>query len=108
MYCTVLYLISTNKIIHLPDVDKFNFKDLPSDDEDEDATVYVFLAAAGLTEFIPTFAQEHIDLDALMLLTEEDLKSMKLPLGPRRKLLKAIADRQAAMEDPGEVHDSHM
>lgn len=70
--------------------------------------MYLFLAAAGLTDFIPTFAKEHIDLDALMLLTEEDLISMKLPIGPRRKLLKAIKERNEALEDPGEVQDSQL
>ena len=83
-------------------------QDLPSDDESEDAPVYLFLAAAGLTEFIPTFAREKIDLEALMLLTEEDLIGLKLPMGPRRKLLKAIKDRQAAISDPGQVEDSHL
>ncbi|XP_042880375.1 Usher syndrome type-1G protein homolog [Penaeus japonicus] len=83
-------------------------QDLPSDDESEATPVYLFLAAAGLTDFIPTFAKEHIDLDALMLLTEEDLISMKLPLGPRRKLLKAIKERNEALEDPGEVQDSQL
>lgn len=68
----------------------------------------MFLAAAGLADFIPNFAMEHIDLDALMLLTEEDLVSMKLPIGPRRKLLKAIAERKADMDDPGEVNDSQL
>ncbi|XP_063590071.1 pre-mRNA splicing regulator USH1G-like isoform X1 [Penaeus indicus] len=83
-------------------------EDLPSDDESEATPVYLFLAAAGLTDFIPTFAKEHIDLDALMLLTEEDLISMKLPIGPRRKLLKAIKERNEALEDPGEVQDSQL
>lgn len=68
----------------------------------------MFLAAAGLTDFIPTFAKEHIDLDAIMLLTEEDLINMKLPIGPRRKLLKAINDRKSAIDDPGEVEDSQL
>ncbi|XP_045604686.1 pre-mRNA splicing regulator USH1G isoform X2 [Procambarus clarkii] len=83
-------------------------EDLPSDDESEATPVYLFLAAAGLVDFIPTFAKEHIDIDALMLLSEEDLISMKLPIGPRRKLLKAIADRKSTIDDPGEVLDSKL
>lgn len=68
----------------------------------------MFLAAAGLVDFIPTFAKEHIDLDALMLLTEEDLVAMKLPIGPRRKLLQAIKNRKTDLENPGEVQDSKL
>lgn len=84
-------------------------EDLPSDDDGDDATpVYMFLAAAGLMDFIPTFAREHIDLDALMLLTEEDLINLKLPLGPRRKLLKAITERKSAIDNPGGVEDSQL
>ena len=83
-------------------------QDLPSDDESEATPVYLFLAAAGLIDFIPTFAKEHIDMDALMLLTEEDLVNLKLPLGPRRKLLKAINERKSAIENPGEVADSQL
>ena len=81
---------------------------MPSDDESEDAPIYLFLAATGLTEFIPVFSKEKIDLEALMLLTEEDLIGLKLPLGPRRKLLKAIKDRENTISDPGEVADSHL
>ncbi|XP_063867151.1 pre-mRNA splicing regulator USH1G-like isoform X2 [Scylla paramamosain] len=83
-------------------------EDLPSDDESEATPVYLFLAAAGLADFIPTFSREHIDLDALMLLTEEDMLNLKLPLGPRRKLLKAINERKSAIENPGEVEDSQL
>ena len=43
-----------------------------------------------------------------MLLTEDDLKSLGLGMGPRKKLLKAINDRKAALEDPGEVSDSRL
>jgi hypothetical protein len=43
-----------------------------------------------------------------MLLNEEHFKSMGIEMGPRMKLLKAIADRQRALEDPGEVIDSRL
>ncbi len=43
-----------------------------------------------------------------MLLTEEDLKSIGIEMGPRRKLLKAIRDREAALQDPGEITDSRL
>jgi hypothetical protein len=68
----------------------------------------LFLMSAGLSEYVSCFASEQIDLQALMLLTEDDLKSLGLGMGPRKKLLKAIADRKAALEDPGEVMDSKL
>jgi len=43
-----------------------------------------------------------------MLLTEDDLKSLGLGMGPRKKLLKAINDRKAVLEDPGAVSDSRL
>ncbi|KAJ8956701.1 hypothetical protein NQ318_014056 [Aromia moschata] len=56
---------------------------------------------------IPAQVQEQkIDLDTLVILTENDLKSLNLPLGPYRKLVNAISERRAALENPGEVTDS--
>jgi hypothetical protein len=68
----------------------------------------LFLMSVGLSEFISCFVNEQIDLQALMLLTEDDLKTLGLGMGPRKKLLKAINDRKAALEDPGEVSDSKL
>ncbi|KAK8735302.1 hypothetical protein OTU49_005611 [Cherax quadricarinatus] len=99
---------SSSSLTHRQAAEPWEEEDLPSDDESEATPVYLFLAAAGLVDFIPTFAREHIDLDALMLLNEEDLINMKLPIGPRRKLLKAIADRKSTIDDPGEVQDSKL
>jgi len=43
-----------------------------------------------------------------MLLTEEDLTTLGIPMGPRRKLLKSIKERTDALESPGEVFDSRL
>jgi len=88
-----------------------------SDDEDdlgqgvgpEFASVQMFLAATGLTAWIPTFLKERIDLDSLMLLSESDLASeLRMPLGPRKKLMKAISERQEAIDDPDVISDSRL
>ena len=52
----------------------------------------------GLGRYVDAFAENEIDLDALPHLTEDDLKEMGIALGPRRKLLAAIA----ALEVPSE------
>ena len=57
----------------------------------------MFLAATGLSQWSPAFVKEKIDLDALMLLSEADLSdSLGMPLGSRRKLMKAIKDKEKA------------
>ncbi|KAK4325903.1 hypothetical protein Pmani_003558 [Petrolisthes manimaculis] len=99
---------STSSLAHREPIEPWEEEDLPSDDESDATPMYMFLASAGLVDFIPTFAKEHIDLDALVLLTEEDLVAMKLPIGPRRKLLKAIENRKTDLENPGEVQDSKL
>ena len=40
-----------------------------------------------------------IDLEALMLLDEANLLEMKIEIGPRKKILKAIEERRKALED---------
>lgn len=84
--------------------------DPDEEDEDDDRTpgVIVFLAAHGLAEYVPLFSREKVDLDALMLLGEEDLRVMGVPLGPRKKLLRAVEQRRVAFADPGEVADSRL
>lgn len=57
-------------------------------------TISTFLLSNGLFDLSEVFAKEKIDLEALMLLSEDDLKSLNILLGPRRKLLKAIEDRR--------------
>jgi len=83
-----------------------------SDDDDqglEYTSLQMFLAATGLSDWIPSFLKERIDLDALMLLTESDLGDvLGMPLGPRKKLMKAISDRKAAIENPDVITDSRL
>lgn len=90
------------------DWDDEDFSD-EDDDEGEYTFLSMFLAANGLQQWIPKFVSEKIDLSALMLLTQEDLETtLKMPLGPRVKLLKAVKDRREAMENPDIIEDSHL
>jgi len=75
----------------------------------EFTSLQMFLAAVGLHEWTPKFVRERIDLEALMLLSEEDLADvLGLPLGPRKKLMKAINERKQDMEEPDVISDSRL
>ncbi|XP_070580067.1 pre-mRNA splicing regulator USH1G-like [Ptychodera flava] len=83
--------------------------DIDLDDDEDDSfssPLELFLAAHQLTDYLPLFTQEQIDLDALMLCSDNDLKSVGLPLGPRRKVLEAIARRKAVLNEPGPITDT--
>ena len=43
------------------------------------------------------FIRERIDLEALMLLGEADLGDLGMQMGPRKKLLKAVAERRSVV-----------
>ena len=61
-----------------------------------------FLLAHGLGDLRPTLARERIDFEALLLLSEDDLKSLNILLGPRRKLLNAIERHKGHSLGPGQ------
>ncbi|XP_075231737.1 SAM_USH1G_HARP domain-containing protein Sans [Lycorma delicatula] len=67
-----------------------------------------FLVAAGVSEYTPQFIAQRIDLEALLMLSDEDMITLGIPMGPRRKLLNAVQERKKALEDPGEIHDSKL
>ena len=62
----------------------------------------------GMDDWVSTFKKEEIDIHALTLLQEEDLKSMGLPLGPRKKVITAIDDRRKAMKEAATIEDSQL
>ena len=78
------------------------------DSDGEDYTsLHMFLAAHGLLDWANKLTKEKIDLDALMLLSEADLAdSLGMPLGPRKKLLKAIQDRRNDLDEPDVMSDT--
>ena len=53
--------------------------------------IETWLMELGLAHLAQAFARAEIDFDSLRLLTDKDLRDMRIPLGPRRKLLSAIA-----------------
>uniref|UniRef100_A0A452H434 SAM domain-containing protein n=1 Tax=Gopherus agassizii TaxID=38772 RepID=A0A452H434_9SAUR len=78
------------------------------DDEAESTPLEVFLASQNLNEFVPVFMREKIDLDALMLCSDEDLLSIQMQLGPRKKVLSAADRRKQALEKPGKLVDTRL
>lgn len=81
---------------------------LDDDDEPENSPLEVFLAAHSMNEFIPIFKREKIDLDALLLCSDNDLKSIHIPLGPRKKIIDACKRRLDTMEDPDSIEDTEL
>ncbi len=51
-----------------------------------------WLEVLGLTKYRAAFAENEVAFGDLSELTEDDLKDMGLPIGPRRRVLKAIAE----------------
>ncbi|XP_046873327.1 ankyrin repeat and SAM domain-containing protein 4B [Hypomesus transpacificus] len=79
------------------------------DEEDEDTSpLDAFLSALSLPEFAPAFTREQLDLEALMLCTDEDLKGIRIQLGPRKKILEAATRRKNALQKPGIMKDSFL
>ncbi|NXP77595.1 ANS4B protein, partial [Ramphastos sulfuratus] len=76
------------------------------EEEVESTALEVFLASQMLEEFLPVFMREKIDLDALMLCSDEDLQSIQIELGPRKKVLNAVNKRKQALERPGKTVDT--
>ncbi|XP_056263492.1 ankyrin repeat and SAM domain-containing protein 4B isoform X1 [Pseudoliparis swirei] len=85
-------------------------EDLGLDDEEDEETspLDVFLSAISLPEFALAFSREHLDLEALMLCSDEDLKGIRIQLGPRKKILEAVSRRKNTLETPGIIKDSSL
>src|SRR5205085_2689970 len=71
--------------------------------------IAAWLARFGLSKYADIFAAHEVDLEALRHLSEHDLKELGLPLGPRRKILAALAktgerDEQANLTTIGAPH----
>jgi SAM domain (Sterile alpha motif) len=59
-----------------------------------------WLRGQGLGQYEATFRQNEIEVDILPELTEPDLEKLGVPLGHRKRLLKAIANLEATSSTP--------
>ena len=57
-----------------------------------------WLEQLGLSEFDELFAEQKVVYDDLRDLTDTDLKDLGVPLGPRKRLLRAISQLQTDRE----------
>ena len=81
---------------------------LDEDLEPESSPLETFLACQGLAEFLQIFRREKIDLQALLLCSDQDLTSIHIPLGPRKKLLEACKTRLDTLEEPEAIEDTEL
>lgn len=63
--------------------------------------VTTWLAEIGLRHFAEKFVDAQIDFDTLPLLSDQDLRELGVPMGPRRKLLAAIDALSSSVRQPG-------
>lgn len=59
-------------------------KEIPS-------TVTGLLNSMGLEKYVVLFQAEEVDMAALSQMKDSDLKDMGVPMGPRKKILLAVA-----------------
>ncbi|KAG5252205.1 ankyrin repeat and SAM domain-containing protein [Salix suchowensis] len=58
-----------------------------------DSSVDGFLQSLGLEKYLITFQAEEVDMTALVHMTDDDLKALGIPMGPRKKILLALESR---------------
>jgi class 3 adenylate cyclase/predicted ATPase len=56
------------------------------------STIADWLVSLGMAEYTERFAEERIEIDVLSELTDQDLERLGIPLGHRRRILKAIRE----------------
>lgn len=64
--------------------------------------VTIWLAEIGLRHLASKFVDAQIDFDTLPLLSDQDLRELGVPIGPRRKLLAAIAALGNSVRQPAD------
>jgi class 3 adenylate cyclase/tetratricopeptide (TPR) repeat protein len=69
-------------------------------------TIEDWLASVGLPEYAGRFAENCVDTSVLRDLTDQDLKELGIPLGHRKKMLRAIAELDGAAVTAPSVTDA--
>ncbi len=71
-----------------------------------ESALATFLHSLDLVDCVQLLHREKLDLDALSMCSEADLISIGLSLGPRKKILNAIARRKAIIAGAGKLTDT--
>ncbi|XP_005097689.1 phospholipase DDHD2 isoform X2 [Aplysia californica] len=64
------------------------------DKEEEELTLEALLSRVGLQDKATLFQEEQMDVESLIMCSEQDLKDIGLPMGPRKKLLGLLKEEQ--------------
>ncbi|OCT60658.1 Usher syndrome type-1G protein homolog isoform X2 [Xenopus laevis] len=79
------------------------------DDEDPDTSpLETFLASLQMFDLVCVLQDEKIDLAALTLCSDHDLKSIGIPLGPRKKIMDGVQRRKQVIERPSTMGDTEL
>lgn len=88
-----------------------NEENLSSEKIKDNETLEKLLENLGLEEYINKFQEERIDLEALKMCSEEDIKELSLPKGPRLKLmsfLKQINEKKEKKQSENKLTTSNL
>ena len=66
-----------------------------------DPTVEEVCQVLKLEDYLPTFQREEFTFSDLLLLSDEDLACLKLPMGPRRRLMTYVSSCSSCLQLPG-------
>ena len=72
----------------------------------DEVRIAQWLKRQGLAQYARAFEEHNIGFDVLPGLGDEDLKELGVPLGDRKRLLKAIADLRMSLESAGDAMTS--
>ncbi|KAF8646446.1 hypothetical protein HU200_065836 [Digitaria exilis] len=62
--------------------------------EKVDASLESLLKSLDLEKYLINFQAEEVDMKAMAYMSEEDLKALGIPMGPRKKILSALAHKK--------------
>src|SRR6516164_8272245 len=62
-----------------------------------------WLKKLGMSEYAQRFAEERIEIDVLPELTDQDLERLSIPLGHRRRMLRAIRELAGSPPAPSQT-----
>ncbi|KAF8653794.1 hypothetical protein HU200_061915 [Digitaria exilis] len=67
---------------------------LQQSQEKVDASLESLLKSLDLEKYLINFQAEEVDMKAMAYMSEEDLKVLGIPMGPRKKILSALAHKK--------------